>query len=96
MIQALLRRGIDDGTFRGDISANELLFLLGRLPEAAVRMTAEHEAGVEKAAALVTSVFLHGTENPARPRPVKPSSAGTERADRCSTPRRSQVIHRHK
>ena len=26
-------------------------------------MTAEHQAGAEKAAALVTSVFLHGTEN---------------------------------
>jgi hypothetical protein len=25
-------------------------------------MTAEHVAGVEKAAALITSVFLHGTE----------------------------------
>jgi len=26
-------------------------------------MAAERQAGVEKAAALVTSVFLHGTEN---------------------------------
>ncbi len=25
-------------------------------------MAAEHEAGAEKAAALVTSVFLHGTQ----------------------------------
>ena len=30
-------------------------------------MTADHKAGVEKAAALVTSVFLHGTSNPAGP-----------------------------
>ncbi len=60
-IQALLRRGIDDGTFRGDLSAEELLFLLGTLLEAAARLAAEHETGVEKAAALVTSVFLHGT-----------------------------------
>jgi hypothetical protein len=36
--------------------------LLGQLLQAAARMTAEHAAGVEKAAALVTSVFLHGTE----------------------------------
>jgi AcrR family transcriptional regulator len=63
MIQALVQRGIDDGTFRGDLSVGELLFLLGSLLPAAARMTAEHQAGVEKAAALITSVFLHGTEN---------------------------------
>jgi TetR/AcrR family transcriptional regulator, mexCD-oprJ operon repressor len=62
MIQALLRRGIDDGTFRGDITADELGFLLGRLPEAAARLAAEHQAGAENAAALVASVCLHGTE----------------------------------
>jgi len=62
MIQALLRRGIDDGTFRGDITADELGFLLGSLLEAAARLAAEHQAGAEKAAALVTSAFLHGTE----------------------------------
>jgi TetR/AcrR family transcriptional repressor of mexCD-oprJ operon len=63
MIDALLRRGLDDGTFRGDLTAGELGFLLGELLHAAARMTAERKAGVEKAAALVTSVFLHGTEN---------------------------------
>ena len=62
MIRALLQRGLDDGTFRGDLTVEELLFLLGQLLQAAARMTAEHQAGVEKAAALVTSVFLHGTE----------------------------------
>jgi AcrR family transcriptional regulator len=62
LLRALLQRGIDDGTFRGDLSVTELLFLLGQLLQAAARMTAEHVAGVEKAAALVTSVFLHGTE----------------------------------
>ena len=62
MIRALLQRGIDDGTFRGDLTVDELLFLLGQLLQAAARMTAEHQAGVEKAAALITSVFLHGTE----------------------------------
>jgi hypothetical protein len=60
-----------------DISADELLFLPGRLLEAAVRMVAEHQAGVEKAAALVTSVFLDGTQNPAPPRPANSSFAGT-------------------
>src|ERR1039457_2450472 len=51
MIQALVQCGIDDGTFRGDLSVGELLFLLGSLLPAAARMTAEHQAGVQKAAA---------------------------------------------
>ena len=29
LLQALLQRGIDDGTFRGDLTVTELLFLLG-------------------------------------------------------------------
>src|SRR3984885_13454400 len=62
LLRALLQRGLDDGTFRGDLSVTELLFVLGQRPQAAARMTAEHPAGVENAAALVTSVFLHGTE----------------------------------
>jgi TetR/AcrR family transcriptional regulator, mexCD-oprJ operon repressor len=61
MIDGLLRRGIDDGTFRGDITAGELRLLLGSLLQAAARMTAEHQAGAEKAAALITTAFLHGT-----------------------------------
>ena len=63
MVQALLQRGIDDGTFRGDLTIDELGFVLGQLLRAASRMAAERQAGVEKAAALITSVFLHGTEN---------------------------------
>jgi TetR/AcrR family transcriptional regulator, mexCD-oprJ operon repressor len=63
LIEALLRRGIDDGTFRGDLTVEELGFVLGQLLQAAARMAAEHQAGVEKAAALVTAVFLHGTQN---------------------------------
>jgi hypothetical protein len=55
------RRRIDGGAFRGDLTAQGLLAPLGSLLEAAARMTARHEAGVEKAAALVTTVFLHGT-----------------------------------
>ena len=62
IIHALLQRGLDDGTFRADLTVEELGFLLGQLLQAAARMTAEHVAGVEKAAALITSVFLHGTE----------------------------------
>lgn len=63
LLQKLLQRGIDDGTFRSDLTLEELSFLLGSLLQATARMTAEHLAGAEKAAALVTSVFLHGTEN---------------------------------
>jgi hypothetical protein len=36
MLRALLQRGIDDGTFRGDLSVTELLFLFGQLLQAAV------------------------------------------------------------
>jgi TetR/AcrR family transcriptional repressor of mexCD-oprJ operon len=63
MIEALLRRGLDDGTFRADLTVDELGFVLGQLLQAAGRMAAEHQAGVEKAAALITTVFLHGTAN---------------------------------
>ncbi len=63
MIQALLQRGIDDGTFRGDLTVEELGFVLGSLLQAAARMAASHQAGIEQAAALVASVFLHGTAN---------------------------------
>jgi len=66
---AICRRLARDGfavacfDLRGDLSADELVFLLGSLLLAAARMAAERQVGVEKAAALVTSVFLHGTEN---------------------------------
>ena len=36
-IRALLRRGLDDGTFRGDLSVEELGFLFGSLLKAAAR-----------------------------------------------------------
>jgi TetR/AcrR family transcriptional regulator, mexCD-oprJ operon repressor len=64
MIDDLLDRGIDDGTFRSDISPDELRLVLGSLLETGARMAAGHQAGVEKAAALITSVFLHGTQSP--------------------------------
>ena len=76
MIRALLQRGLDDGTFRGDLTIGELLILLGPLLQAAARMTAEHQAGVEKAAALVTSVFLTGTQNRAEPAPRQGQDRG--------------------
>ena len=42
LLQALLQRGIDDGTFRSDLTLEELAFLLGSLLEATARMTAQH------------------------------------------------------
>jgi len=63
MIQAVLRRGIDDQTLRSDLTPGELGYLLGYLLRAAGRMAADHQAGAEKAAALITTVFLHGTQN---------------------------------
>jgi hypothetical protein len=71
MIKSLLRRGIDDGTLRADLTVDELASMLGSLLQAAARMTADHQAGVEKAAALATTVFLHGTRNPAGPDPAQ-------------------------
>ena len=64
LLEALAAIAIDTtatGLARADLSVEELLFLLGYLLQAAARMAGE--GGVEKAAALVTSVFLHGTEN---------------------------------
>ena len=63
MIEAVLRRGIDDQTLRSDLTPGELGYLLGYLLRAAGRMAADHRAGAEKAAALITTVFLHGTQN---------------------------------
>ena len=76
MIRVLLQRGLDDGTFRGDLTGEELLILLGPLLQAAARMTAEHQAGVEKAAALISSVFLTGTQNRAEPAPRQGQDRG--------------------
>jgi AcrR family transcriptional regulator len=61
-ILALLRRGIEDGTFRPELSIDELTYLFGSLLQTAAQMAVQDLAGVEKAAALVTSVFLHGTQ----------------------------------
>jgi TetR/AcrR family transcriptional regulator, mexCD-oprJ operon repressor len=81
MIHSLLRRGIDDGTLRTDLTTDELASMLGSLLQGAARMTAEHRAGVEKAAALVTSVFLYGTRNPAGTDPVQgQDQVGTSRS----------------
>jgi TetR/AcrR family transcriptional repressor of mexCD-oprJ operon len=80
MIKSLLRRGIDDGTLRRDLTVDELAVTLGSLLQAAAHMTAGHQVGVEKAAALATSVFLHGTRNPAGPDPTQGQDQGASRS----------------
>jgi TetR/AcrR family transcriptional repressor of mexCD-oprJ operon len=59
-LRALLRRGIDDGTLRRDWSETEITRLFGGLLQTAVQMTAQDGLGVERAAAMVSTVFLEG------------------------------------
>jgi TetR/AcrR family transcriptional regulator, mexCD-oprJ operon repressor len=61
--EALLRRGVADGTLRADLAVEDLSVMFGSLLESAARLGAERRAGVEQVAALVTSVFLRGTEH---------------------------------
>ena len=46
---------------------------MGRLAGGRGDGAAEHQAGAEKAAALVTSVFLHGTKRRKEDGPVSPA-----------------------
>ena len=61
-VEALLRRGVEDGTLREDITIAELTHVFRSLLESAARLAAERQVGVERAAALITSVFLQGAE----------------------------------
>ena len=62
MIQELLRRGIDDGTFPGGVSLRtSWASCSATCSRPQPGMAAEDLADVEKAAALVSTVFLHGT-----------------------------------
>lgn len=72
LMEDLMRRGIEDGTLRGDLSVDELVFVFGRLLEGAARLAAEGKAGVEHVAGLITSVFLRGTEREGFVAPVTP------------------------
>jgi TetR/AcrR family transcriptional regulator, mexCD-oprJ operon repressor len=60
-IRELMQRGVVDGTLRPDRSVDELCDLFGGLLQGAVRTNQQQSIGVERASALVTSVFLHGT-----------------------------------
>jgi AcrR family transcriptional regulator len=59
-LRTLFRRGVADGALRGDLSEEELGRLFGGLLQAAVQMTAQGAVGAERAAAMVSSVFLDG------------------------------------
>ncbi len=59
-LRSLFRRGIADGTLRDDWSEEEISLLFGGLLHAAAKMTAEDRVGVERAAAMVSGLFLHG------------------------------------
>jgi len=59
-LRSLFRRGAADGTLRGDMNEEELGRLFGGLLQAAVQMTAQGAVGAERAAAMVSTLFLDG------------------------------------
>ena len=56
----LFRRGIADGTLRGDLPAETVLGSYADLIEGAITRSARNHAGVESASAAVLSIFLDG------------------------------------
>jgi TetR/AcrR family transcriptional regulator, mexCD-oprJ operon repressor len=56
----LFRRGITDGTLRGDMPAEALLATYSDLIEGAIVRSATSHAGVEESSAAVLAIFLHG------------------------------------
>jgi hypothetical protein len=60
-LRALFRRGMADGTLRSQWTEDELAHVFGGLLYAVGQMTAAGAMGTERAAALVTSMFLEGT-----------------------------------
>jgi len=59
-LRLLFRRGMADGTLRDDWSEEELSQVFGGLLHAAGHLTAQGGVGVERAAAMVSGVFLRG------------------------------------
>lgn len=60
-IRTLMRRGLDQGLLRDDLSEDELIVLFGSLVQAAAHFVSEHHVGIERAAAIASSAFLGGT-----------------------------------
>ena len=61
-LQSLIRRGVADGTLRGDIPAETLFASYADLLEGAMTRAARTHAGVEDASAAVVSLFLEGAK----------------------------------
>jgi TetR/AcrR family transcriptional regulator, mexCD-oprJ operon repressor len=64
-IRALLKRGFAEQAVRTDLSEDELLVTLGALVQAASHLLSHDQAGIERAATIASSVFLHGVAGPA-------------------------------
>lgn len=64
----LFRRGIADGTLRGDLPAETLLGSYGDLIEGAISRAARNHTGVEETSAAVLGVFLDGARGNSPPR----------------------------
>jgi TetR/AcrR family transcriptional regulator, mexCD-oprJ operon repressor len=56
----LFRRGVADGTLRGDLPAETLLGIYGDLIEGAISRAARNHTGVEETSAAILGVFLDG------------------------------------
>lgn len=68
----LFRRGIGDGTLRGDLPAEALLGIYADLVQGAIIRSASSHAGVEETSAAVLAIFLNGalSNHPGRPSPL--------------------------
>ena len=62
-LRAVLRRGMEDGTIRQDLSVEILAQLWGGLLASTIRSMRQFDIGVERASAAMSSVFLHGSES---------------------------------
>ncbi len=60
-VRTLVRRGLDEGLLRDDLSEDELIVLFGSLVQAAAHFVSEDRMGIERAAAIASSAFLGGT-----------------------------------
>jgi AcrR family transcriptional regulator len=64
-IQAVFRRGQDDGIMRTDLTTDILVELFGGLTHATLHIVDRDELGAEEASTVMTSIFLDGV----RPNP---------------------------
>jgi AcrR family transcriptional regulator len=59
-IQAVFRRGQDEGVLRTDLTTDILVDLFGGLAKVALQIAGNDELGAEEASAVITSIFLDG------------------------------------